>query len=79
MLPFSILRDWIAWRPSNGFNTTIGQDPMVGVGAFYRLSYALIEVLHSKVYYYLAQIGSTGNNGTGGQNWKNYNDLGLQG
>lgn len=54
---FFLLSSWLVWKPSNSFSIKIGDDPMVGVVSFYRLSIDLLNFLHARGLFYLAQVG----------------------
>jgi len=55
----ALLTNWFAWSVGNGAQVLLGQDPFVGCGSSYKLSYALIHHLKSLKVLYLAHIGSS--------------------
>ena len=76
MLVFPQVGNWIAWFVGNEKEVRVGEDPWVGVGERYKLSYALIEELRGLGILNLSQACSlTLQRET---QWKNYEDLGLE-
>jgi hypothetical protein len=50
-----IINQWISWRPGNGWSIRVGEDPIVAIGN-YKLSYDVLNHLHSRGIFFLAQI-----------------------
>ena len=49
-----ILKQWMAWRPGDGWSIRVGRDPIVGMAGSFRLSDPLLTHLLDKRVYYLA-------------------------
>lgn len=50
---FPIVGNWIVWQIGNGSKLRISEDPWMGVNANFRLSNALLEVLHNQGIFHL--------------------------
>ena len=50
-----ILKQWLAWRPGDGWRIRVGRDPILGMNGSFRLSDTLLIHLLDKRIYFLAQ------------------------
>ena len=50
-----ILKQWLVWRPGNGWNIRVGRDPILGLNGSFRLSAPLLDKLLGNRIYFLAQ------------------------
>ena len=76
VLAFPQVGKWIAWSVGNGKEVRVGEDPWVGEGEIYKLSFSIIDKLRSLGISNLSQDCSlTLQRETW---WKNYEDLGLE-
>ena len=48
---FTILGDWLVWRPGNGTQIRVGEDPLVGFPSYFKLSIPLLNLLHEKGFF----------------------------
>ena len=53
-----ILKQWLLWKPGDGWSIRVGRDPILGLDGSYRLSDPLLNHLLEHRIYYLAQAAS---------------------
>jgi hypothetical protein len=75
----SIITDWLVWKPGNGWDIRIGEDPMIGSQSYYKLSKNLISILQAQGIKFLAQAGSIDIEDPSTLRWKKAETLGLEG
>ena len=76
---FHVLNDWMVWKPGNGHQIKVGEDPLIGFESFYILSNGLVNFLHDKGIYFLVQVSRVLDNDSLLQNWQFATKLGLIG
>ena len=55
MKAMPLLKQWLAWRPGDGWSIRVGRDPILGLAGSYRLSNPLLSHLLNRRIYFLAQ------------------------
>ena len=71
-----ILKQWVAWRPGDGWSIRVGRDPILGLTELFRLSDPLLTKLLDNRVYYLAQVAIF-TDGDSFTRWADARDLNL--
>ena len=72
-----MVTNWIAWKLGRGSKIKIGEDSIVGIVGFYKLSKELIRMLNGRGITFLCHAVSHHGNSVAGKNWKSDTYLNL--
>jgi hypothetical protein len=74
----TIITNWLVWKPGNGRDIRLRDDPLVGAHTYFKLSRNLILSLKAQGIEFIAQTGTLDLEGTRHTSWKKAEDLGLE-